>query len=679
MQDEKVMSKEAEKEELIRQVMELESQKQIPDVSEGVKSEMPYGGTTTTKEVINGTEFDVVEPTVPQYDPGALMTASTSFAEGVMGGWAGEFAGGVAGPVEWLATSEDFSFSDLSAMYKKNRDTYDSVRIKGEEKYPTLALGTEMFGGVGSAMALTGAGVLTNSVKSGAAMGAVSGAGKSEGFDPVAIAGGAALGGATQGIANKLFGTAPSSAAKAAKVTADENNAILNGFNIVPKGEYSITNQAVKASNALSRRGMTLADWAQEIKTTPEGKMVFEVGDNMKTVETKLLKAVEDKGADIGNTLGRLDQLIAQAPDKGVNLVNLTNKIENGLLGPLKDISPSAQKQVVGILKRFSGRETIGFNEAQAVRSEMSGAINFVKNNLNNAENLKHAVNGIFRDEMIASARGVNSELAEKFIADSRSYGNFKLAADLLKEPAISSELTHLGAMQGKMLNAGRRTVVATMLNSKSGTLGAVVEGFKAILGTPPAGLAGKRLASIGKIRTALEAEPGKYQELAAQIMMSASRTHEQFQKTLGYAESVIDLHQSPVQRTTNDLVMKLPQILNVVNEFSPNHGEQLLKAVQSQDEGEIGAIMSELGRLKIAQGLITKGTGWNGKAATAQDLADWEGQIRQSPQNHTIKMRQLEDLRKFGVGPVFQEKTDYVRSTVLSKRNKNGKKHTEL
>ncbi len=160
---------------------------------------------------------------------------------------------------------------------------------------------------------------------------------------------------------------------------------------------------------------------------------------------------------------------------------------------------------------------------------------------------------------------------------------------------------------------------------------------------------------------------------------MAATRPSMYFQNELGYAESVIDLNQSPVQRNTQDLTMKLPQILNIINDKSPQMGSQLLKAVQSGDEGQIGAIMSDLGRLAESQGLIAKGTGWNGKAATAQDLTDWESQIKQSPQNHTTKMRQLEALRNFGTGPVFQQKTDYIRQTVTSKRNQNGKRLNRL
>jgi len=212
-------------------------------------------------------------------------------------------------------------------------------------------------------------------------------------------------------------------------------------------------------------------------------------------------------------------------------------------------------------------------------------------------------------------------------------------------------------------------------MNKQAGMVAQIGTALNDLVSSPPAGIAGRRLASLSKISGALQQAPGKYQELAAKIAMASTRSHQEFQQVLGYAESLIDLNQSPVERDTNDLIMKLPQILNVVSDQSPAKADQLLRAVQSGNESEIGAIMSDLSRLKEAQGLIARGTGWGGKAATATDLQEWEAQIKNSGQNHTTRMRQLERLRKFGDGPVFEEKQDFIKQTIINKRNSNGKK----
>ena len=411
---------------------------------------------------------------------------------------------------------------------------------------------------------------------------------------------------------------------------------------------------------------------------TPQGAPLFEAQDNFATVLAKAKTARGLEASNINEVTGAADMAMAGNLDLGVDTSNIFNRITNDVFPVLGDIAPSTKLKVVGILDRIKSKPKLKFTEANQIRSEITSAINLAKTDLNNAEAMSWTVGGIFRDEILSGLGSVSTDLAKKFEQHSRAYGNWELVRSLLKVPAQSANLTHLGAVQGKVLNAARRGVLATMLNSKAGMVGAVAEGLMSIVKRPPAHMAGKQLASLAKIANGLQTAPGKYQELGSRLVMAAGRSHAYFQKELGYAESVMDLHASPIQRNTNDLVLKLPQALNVVNDVSPAHGQKLLAAVQSGNESEIGAIMSELGRMQAAQGLIAKGTGWNGKAATVQDMKDWETQIRQSPQNHTTKMRQLEELRKFGTGPVFEEKVDYVRQTIISKR-KNGRKLPRL
>ncbi|HEY5688534.1 MAG TPA: hypothetical protein VIS27_09550 [Yeosuana sp.] len=638
-------------------------------------------------------------PVVEEEKPDLYSTIAVNFAEGVTGGFSGEIAGGVSALGALI--DEDHSFADVASIYRKNRDALDSVRIRGNKEFPVAGFISEAVGGTGLAFASAGAGLAINSVKGAAALGAVTGFGKGEGVDVGSIASGAVMGGATQGVLNKIFGTGPATTTLG-KISKGEQDAVLQGLNIKSAGEFTTGSTEKFATGILAKRGaqkiageageqgVTQAQVIAKDYLAPEGMDVFQLAkevidvpgtnerlfmpnDTYPVVLDRVRRGISYIKDNISETISQPDLLLVQSGDHGVN----ANSIYQNTIELLKDLKGNdAKNAALRVVKKLTTKPYVSLNDANMIRTELSAAVDLTKTAVNNAEQIAYRVNKIIRDEMTSTMkRVVGKEGVDQFNAASRAYGNFQLVEKLLQAPAQSANLGAIGQVQGKIMNAMRKFSASYALNQKAGMVNATVEGLKAAVKNPTSAISGKRLASLAKITKTLEADPARWQEQGVRLLQASTRTAEFFQQELGYVESLIDLTGSPVERNTNDLVMKLPQILNIINDQAPDQAKNLLKAVQSGNEMEIGAIMSDLGRMKEAQGLIARGVGWGGKAATSMDIQEWESQIKNSGQNHTLRMRQLEALRKSGTGPVFEQKVDYIKQTAAAKRNKNGKK----
>ena len=621
----------------------------------------------------------------PKNEISQTQAMVTSLLEGASGKFAGEVAGGIGAAVE-IAVEEDHSFADWSALYHKNKDIFDTMRKDGESAYPWSTGLAEAAGGVGFASLLGAGGVAVNTVKGAATAGGIAGFGAGDIRDPndlaMSTATGAALGGISQKILNKFL---PSKAANAAKITdevasksleTEQSHIILNALGINSKGDgRQITAVAKKAVRELGKRKQDINDWATSIAKTADGEFTFQPGDSFLDVKGRMSNQKEFWGNAISEVVGEADSIVTKNGFPGLSADKFFGHLD--LVRDSLMANGLTDNQLVlfeKLKKPYINATHLSFSDAQNLNRSLSDLLGDFGKNFKGISDVAWKAKDAIRTQLLEGMQALDPSIADAYKLSSKKWGDFHLADKLLAEPAQAASLEALNGVQNMVLSAGKRFSQAAMLGSKVGVVSSVADGLRAALGGNVAGIAGKRLQSIGKVMNALESGPGVYQDIASRLLSAASREPELFAHELGYAESVIDLSQNPIQRNMQDVVVKLPQALNIIRDKSPQLYSDLLRNIQSNNVTGVGEIISNLSKTPEGSRFIAPGIGFEGRVVTSADYENVKSQITNSPQNNRVKARQLMDLDRDGMIPQFENPREFMKQTIAARRKNNQK-----
>ena len=621
----------------------------------------------------------------PKNEISQTQSIVTSLLDGASGKLAGEVAGGVGGFIDILV-EDDNSLADWSALYHKNKDIFDTMRRDGESAYPWSTGLAEAAGGVGFASLLGAGGVAVNTVKGATVAGGIAGFGAGDVRDPNDLAmstvTGAALGGISQKILNKFL---PSKAANAAKLKDEvasksletkQSHIILGALGINSKGDgRQITTMAKRAVRELGKRKQDINDWATSVAKTSDGAFTFQPGDSFLDVKVRMGSQKEFWGNAISEVIGEADSMTMREGFPGLPADKFFGHLDLVRDSLMANGLTDTQLVLFEKLKKpYINATHLSFSDAQNLNRSLSDLLGDFGKNFKGISDVAWKAKDAIRTQILEGMQGLDPSIADAYKLSSKKWGDFHLAEKLLAEPAQAASLEALNTVQNFILSASKRFANSVAYGNQSGMIPTVVDGLRAAFGGNVAGIAGKRLQSIGKIVNALETGPGMYQDLASRILSAASRDSEMFAHELGYAESVIDLTQNPIQRNMQDLTQKLPQALNIIRDKSPQTYADLLRNMQSNNVAGVGEIVSNLSKTPEGSRFVAPGIGFEGRTFTLSDYQNVKSQITNSPQNNRVKARQLMELDSSGMIPQFENPREFMKQTIAARRKNNQK-----
>ena len=533
-------------------------------------------------------------------------------------------------------------------------------------------------------------GLASTSVKGATISGAVSGFGAGDirdngGQDLVesTVLGGA-IGGFSQKLINKYL---PNDLQKHVQsrlenpaLAEDQAHVVLNTLEIQSRTNGKVSTIGNQVFDELGYRGVDINDWAHSIKSDIDGNFIFQEGDDMLDVSLRSKELTSAWGDAIHKTTVDANAAGLQIPGfVGVNKSPLFAELQTIQTAVSPKITDGQKLELNTLLKKHFGdgtSPTADFTELQVLNRELQHLMGeFSKDNSNLGKltlESKKIVKRAITDNMDKVDPEGNISKAYNLAND--KWADYTLLNKVLTAPARSAQLESVNTVMGTVRAALKRGTQAAALGSKVGVAGAVSDGLYAVFKGETAGLGAKQLKSLNKIAMALEASPGKYQDVAARLISSLSKQPEFFSHELGYAESVIDLDSAPIKRNSYDLVLKAPQVLNILRKESPEMHSRLLNAMQSGNEAAVGEIMSQIASTPQGARFIEGGIGWNGVVATAQDHEKVKSQITNSPQNNRVKARQLMELDRSGAIPTMENPREFMRQTIMARRKNNKK-----
>jgi hypothetical protein len=648
------------------ELLELEDQEKSEPV-DNLTSEEVQELQLLEQELQASQQQIVAEVEQPELDPSEYESVVNSLLEGVTLGHSGELVGAIS-TVQALAEG-DISWAEKGAFYRKNRDLFDKVRSQGAEKYGS-AMGAEIAGG----FILPGAGT----VKGAAALGAAAGFGKGRGLDIQSTVGGAILGGTLAKVLPGISGAVQNMSKKLGKKASKET---LRAIGVIDPEGKKFTPAMEKLHKVMVKRGKTVEDFGNEIQSlaSRNGADLIEKGDALLSISSKANSERIFWNNQIEDIVSNADQAIAANPELGISTNKVIAELKNHVIEPLANRHPSAAKQALKAVEGHADRAFLSFSEVRSTERALKSAINKFAAKDNNIPSVIDDISLIAEREIEIGLRKVSPDMSKAFKAASEMETNFSEVVKTLARPTQDSFVRMEESLMKSIINGTGRTPKQLLLEGPVSIARLVKSSIDTTLLQPQGSLAINKINSLNNISKALDLNPGKYQDLSTRLLLASGRTVEAFQSELAYAESVINLDQAPLQRNSIDLQSKLPEVLNIIADENPELANDLTVAMQENNQSKVGEIMSNVSRLSKVQRWIEPGMGWNGKAATAQDMREAESLVKNSNMTNSQKMMKIDSLRINGTLPVMEEPVDLIKVTVQKKRNEEGKKEVDF
>ena len=612
----------------------------------------------------------------------------TVIAGGLQGltlGHSDEIAAAV-GTAKDVIFDENLGLSDISAVYNKRVNEERSNLKKLEKANPTLYMGSEIIGGVASTLVPGGIGakLAANTLKTAVATGSIAGLGFSEGFDPGSIAIGAAGGAVGLGVGRvigKQLGKfqKPGRLRKAAELERKKANLLLKTVGVDGKADMNKLGKSLRFRN-LSMEQFT-DDLFKDLDITPE-------------MDTKAVhNLIKSKKDDLwNNTISPIfEQADAELPEGAINpkeiLEDLQSQFSDFFLDATDDkIVRSIERVVPRIQEAAEQGRGMTFNEIQGLKRALGRKISATSQT--DANEMRRITNMVLReheDEGLRQVFGDNKVI----MAARRRYGNLAEIDEQVSNTLVSEATDSLRSdVSIEKMKNGIKTILNITSPRKS-----FAEGLSSIAhpteridalanwlrGGPDISMPAKWANSVSKIADKMKNQPGLMSKHADRIFASAGRKTEDFMQTLGIVESYIDLEENPIQRNSADILSRSPQILNIVNDFSPELGQQLQQGYENGDESLIKDILSTVSRLPGAKRFVEPGLGIDGKVANETDIAEAKQAIKTAPVSSMQKLQHMKNLVQDGIVPQFQPEEPSISEQAVKRRNENGRKQVDF
>lgn len=280
-------------------------------------------------------------------DISSLETIGRAGLQGLTSGFSDEILGGAEAGVKGLFGKD--KLEDFVLNYEKYRDEQRAREKEVREANPNLYIGSELAGGIAQGLALPGAKAMSlgKMIATGAGLGAVSGAGYSEGetlADVAKDSAGSALVGA---VAAPILGKALPAGLKAAAkspVAASTvvgsaigaGNELADGGDLGDVGTSAVVGGLTAGSLALGAKGLgklgsvLTKEVGGFLKDSPPVKLIRD----MLSIQSKGLKADTEEGRAVINKT--VEEVMGMIPDETSEAMQKALRIKNKILAKSK-------------------------------------------------------------------------------------------------------------------------------------------------------------------------------------------------------------------------------------------------------------------------------------------------------------------------------------------------------
>jgi hypothetical protein len=658
-----------------------------------------------TQEKINGIEFNVVNKAEPE---SLIQQTNAALADGALFNWAGELEAGVQTLYE-LPFTDNISLSSAKALYHRNVKEFNKQRSIFKADHPVIDFGAEAVGN-----SITGGPLLKTlgaSIKGSMALGAVSGVGMSEGDsikeDAISGLGGAIVGGAVQKAVNAISPIASMSAGNLNDAAKNFLSAMKLNSNSTATGAVNSRTRYVQ--DTLNARKRDVYEWAKSVVVGADGQLIAKPGEGIVQISENAKKSLNMYGKDLSDII---DLASNKLQVSGSNPNIQTTRVLDSIKSIVDEVSPDIlasspglqtnaalkkmSKDLWGIMQPHLNSPEISLSDAQKLRGKLTNAFNTWENTIKDVSMVKtraaaQKINLELRDFIKSKIGQAGPDISAAFESTNTKWADFSIFAASLQAPAnqakfqtVEESMTLLQKL-GKSLNGnnmfsslggGGKVIGNALKNTALKSAGAVIADSQTDLLAQNISKSSQSLYKIGeKLANSPQFTPIAYRLLSAASIGNSDR----FLDVIGDAEAEINLTEIPLQRNSQDIINRMDDVSNIIQNYAPEAFDLFLTMSNQNDLEGIKILMSELSRQPGMSKFVEKGSGWDGKACSPYDFDEAELQIRQSNQNPTIKSQQLKELQELGTLPVFQPKSNFQRMSVKQKRLKSGAKQLDM
>lgn len=570
--------------------------------------------------------------------------------------------------------------NDFSENFSKNQDEWNDLLNKAEEEHPVAFTA----GDIGVGFALPAA----RGLKGMMAFGALSSLSRSEDRTVFDAAYGAALGGAV-GKAAQFAASKVAKLGNSLGVTANET------LKDAVDGEV----HRAKLNTHINKwfKGNTLAEKSKKYADYVVKHGIVDKSDDIESVSKKFtnLKQVADEeineliskadvvldDTDISKLVGRFTEslnLEQLAESTGVEGAARASKLQNMIkrtfikYAPTRDVT---EKVVKGLDR--NGNPVI----EEIVRQIPDGPVVYNKFSLKELHNLKKfygaqakaafdkAATGmpIEKVDFYKRGAGILAETIDELTSDDKllKAANMKYAVG-----AVGEELSNSVVMGMK---GGAVSKIRNMFNLRTVLLATGAVGGGSVGGGPGAAAGVATAATIAKVMS-LSKDPNIHPKFAMQLRSlsdhlsvnpsskylqrlatASSLSIDSFRDALSGVFSEIELAKMPIARTAEAVKAKSDDILQALEYHSKPAASALRKALDTDDDDTISAVMADIAKNPETRDFIEPGKGWNGKVYHPEDVEEMRQQVESMDMSLQSKLQHLKDLEQKGIIPVIQ------------------------
>lgn len=587
------------------------------------------------------------------------------------------------------------SLSDFSTIYRKKQKEAELMFEKAAQANPISYYGGEAAGGT-AAMAAVAAvnpvgATLAATIRGGALLGGLSAVGSAPGgSDATELAKRGATGAALGAAGAKLGEIAGKKVSGFLAKRAAEKQAEITGKTVyAARGALGI-----KTSNDIAKLNKMLV----RTNTSPEEYTSIVTKHIPFTEETTRMQTLDKLVLEKHNIWDNLIQPVHNQIDDAVpeGIVDVTKLVKDVIDEADFELDGLADEQVQKYMQKAMGEFELYNSKPTATLKELQLLKNRITSKWNpGSDSNKNSIYGAMtrvitktQREAVESSDSIVANILEGGVDEyknrMKSYGilaeseGFARKAAMDEEAAIQKAGAAVYSLKNKISNIvnvpAMRNVVGEYIKKPSSILtefGEVVKSSAYDFNDV------SYLASLMQLSTSAELNPGRYNKLINNVVLSSTRSIDDFVNELGYADSVVYLDSDPIQPSMDDINKKSPKILNILNKTNPQLATAFESALQSGDKATMGKMMSSLRDLPEASRFFAPGIGIDGQLFTEADKIKAKKML--PPTLGTVqRMRAMEQINS-GTLPILEQEKKFTPEKIIKKRTENGQKKVDF
>lgn len=199
-----------------------------------------------------------------------------------------------------------------------------------------------------------------------------------------------------------------------------------------------------------------------------------------------------------------------------------------------------------------------------------------------------------------------------------------------------------------------RNAVATTMTSSVFGPTVGVPAGFalKKVIDNPKTPVYVAK--GMGKLGSIISANPTG--RIASRLNTASLLSDNEFKRALYGTIAEVNLKQNPIARTTDDAKTRVGDMRNYIKLNAPSMLQEFDAILEQDSDAALAGFLDNISKMEGINKLFEPGVGFNGKVYSPEDKAQLETQIKQTDIPAAQRMQLLQELRKEGLVPDFDQ-----------------------